>query len=557
VFRRLTDRLIARCAYLACKGRPVREAESLIWQALVYLALAGTDTRKIAALIRDQLLSEGRLRLADQSILILYQGEDLNQLQDEIARMAERIKIDLYAALIGHSNEDIAGACERRSLTLLNLADRMIAEQMQPLSATVLKAAFLNELDLLLEREAVVAVRDVTDRIDHFYSQFVLLRMRTLYPQAPKQPTAHDINWTKLENGLRHGVLAGQYRFGPLRANLLEISPKRWRLKVVAGHDLPPEERTLRAMAARHGARYGTNGGFYLLAEHEQVSPARFGEPIGLLVSEGRVLNPPTIKRSALLMDETGRIDIWRLGSIGLKLRIGRARIHAHKINSDTVQPGEIVLYTSSYGKELPRAPLQIAIVGRRVVDVAAANSLNVPVNGLLLAINNGPAPLGELASIEPNHEVAYELPPMRGLGSNVSAVAGGPALLTDGQRDGDLEADSFDGLLPPTTFSPFTRAATSLLPRTAWGITADYRLIAITVDGRNLTESVGLDLDSLARLLADLGCVSAVNMDGGASARMLVGGQLVDRGSVDIVLNGEAARPPRPMSSAILLVER
>lgn len=557
MFRRLTDRLIARCAYLACKGRPVREAESLIWNALVYLALSGTDTRKIAAQIRNQLLSEGRLRLADQTILILYQGEDLNQLQDAVEQMTQRVKVDLYAALIGHSNEEIAGVCERRTLTLLSLADRMIDEQIQPLPTLVLKAAFLNEIDLQLEREPAVAVRDITDRIDHFYSQFVKLRMRTLYSQAPKRPTARDVRWTKLENGLRHGVLSEQYSFGPLRANLLEISPKRWRLKVVAVHDLPLDQRTLPAIAERHGARYGTNGGFYLPVEHEQVSPTRFGEPVGLLVSDGRVLNPPTIKRSALLMDENGKIDIWRLGPIGLKLRIGQARIHAHKINSVNVQPGEIVLYTSSYRKALPRAPLMIAIVGRRVIDVAENRPLSIPLNGLLLAVNSGPAPLGALANIEPNNEVAYELPPMRGLGRIDAAIAGGPALLTDGQRDGDLEADGFDGLLPPTTLSPLTRAAMALLPRTAWGITADYRLIAVTVDGRNVAESVGLDLDSLARLLANLGCVRAVNMDGGAGARMLVGGNLVDRSSVDIVLSGEPARTPRAMSSAVLLMER
>lgn len=54
--------------------------------------------------------------------------------------------------------------------------------------------------------------------------------------------------------------------------------------------------------------------------------------------------------------------------------------------------------------------------------------------------------------------------------------------------------------------------------PRTAVGLTADKRLIAVVVDGR-FSEAHGMTTEELATVMHALGCVEAMNLDGGGSS--------------------------------------
>ena len=67
--------------------------------------------------------------------------------------------------------------------------------------------------------------------------------------------------------------------------------------------------------------------------------------------------------------------------------------------------------------------------------------------------------------------------------------------------------------------------------PRTAVGYTADNHVIMIVADGRQVT-SQGVGLPELAQIMIDLGCVEAMNLDGGGSTQMAVGNQLVNNPS-------------------------
>ena len=64
--------------------------------------------------------------------------------------------------------------------------------------------------------------------------------------------------------------------------------------------------------------------------------------------------------------------------------------------------------------------------------------------------------------------------------------------------------------------------------PRTAVGYTANNHVIMITADGRQ-APSQGVGLPELAQIMIDLGCVEAMNLDGGGSTQMAVGNQLVN----------------------------
>jgi exopolysaccharide biosynthesis protein len=61
--------------------------------------------------------------------------------------------------------------------------------------------------------------------------------------------------------------------------------------------------------------------------------------------------------------------------------------------------------------------------------------------------------------------------------------------------------------------------------PRTAMGYTKDNKLIILVIEGRN-NVAHGATLHQEAQILKDLGCVEALNLDGGGSSYMLVNGK-------------------------------
>jgi hypothetical protein len=62
--------------------------------------------------------------------------------------------------------------------------------------------------------------------------------------------------------------------------------------------------------------------------------------------------------------------------------------------------------------------------------------------------------------------------------------------------------------------------------PRTAMGYTANGKLIILVIQGRFPAKAEGADLVQEATILQQLGCVEALNLDGGGSSCMLVNGK-------------------------------
>jgi exopolysaccharide biosynthesis protein len=96
------------------------------------------------------------------------------------------------------------------------------------------------------------------------------------------------------------------------------------------------------------------------------------------------------------------------------------------------------------------------------------------------------------------------------------TAIAGGPVLVQNGEvKVTNNEERMFTG-----------KAIEDKHPRTAMGYTADGKLIILVVQGRMPGIAEGASLTQLAKLLLDLGCVEALNLDGGGSSCMLVNGK-------------------------------
>ena len=96
------------------------------------------------------------------------------------------------------------------------------------------------------------------------------------------------------------------------------------------------------------------------------------------------------------------------------------------------------------------------------------------------------------------------------------TAIGGGPVLINDGLFVDSYVEEMFYGISPDTN-----------QPRTAVGITSDDKMIFFVCEGREMTAGVyGLTTADVANVLLDLGCVEAINLDGGGSSCMLVNGQ-------------------------------
>jgi hypothetical protein len=96
------------------------------------------------------------------------------------------------------------------------------------------------------------------------------------------------------------------------------------------------------------------------------------------------------------------------------------------------------------------------------------------------------------------------------------TAVGGGPVLVQNGEiRITNNEEWRFPG-----------KAIDDKHPRTCMGYTNDGWLIVMVIQGRFPGIAEGATLKQEAQLLKDIGCVEALNLDGGGSSCMLINGK-------------------------------
>lgn len=72
----------------------------------------------------------------------------------------------------------------------------------------------------------------------------------------------------------------------------------------------------------------------------------------------------------------------------------------------------------------------------------------------------------------------------------------------------------------------------TSARARTAIGYTQDGKIIMLVAEGGNSGTSDGLNLVELANYMKDIGCVGAINLDGGSSTTLRINNQQMIRPS-------------------------
>ncbi len=244
--------------------------------------------------------------------------------------------------------------------------------------------------------------------------------------------------------------------------------------------------------------------------------------PLGALKRDGKWLSSPILNRGAIGWNDRGQIRIARLQMTETINTSKGERLPILTLNSGYVQSG-LSRYTTAWGKTY--SPIQadelIATVQQdkvtQILPGNAAGSINVPIpaDGYLLALRgqpeqSGSIPVGTLLTLQ------RQLTPPD-LDAYPQIVAAGPWLVQSGKIVLDAKSENFG--------AAFSRESAA---RSAIASTVTGKIILVAVHDR--AGGKGPTLAEMAQIIQQLGAVDALNLDGGSSTSLYLGGQLINR---------------------------
>ncbi|MEW2296762.1 phosphodiester glycosidase family protein [Streptomyces sp. NPDC006743] len=360
---------------------------------------------------------------------------------------------------------------------------------------------------------------------------------------------------------------------GPWHIDVLTIDPWRFggSLQASYGPDLESRETTSR-LSEEAGATAAVNAGFFVL----DPAAGAPGDPAGVGVYDGRLLSEPVSGRPSLLVHDDGRrTQIARLtwqGSVtgrSASLRLsginrvpglirncggspGDLPTSAPLHDVTCTNPDELVAFTPDFGPSTPAGEgLEAVLDARhRVVEVRSPRGGPLPSGGSSVqATGRRVAELSGLARVGGHLRVATTLRDERGHrvapSPRTDIVNAGPELV----RDGRIHiTPATDGMVHPGDPSWYYGWVHKRNPRTLAGVDAAGRTVLVTADGRS-TASLGLSIAESAGVARALGLRDAVNLDGGGSTTMVIGGKVINDPS--------DAGGERPVGDALMILPR
>lgn len=377
-----------------------------------------------------------------------------------------------------------------------------------PIMADDLKLAHMNapSLDTGQIKEKILNEISPERRLENFNS-----KIKQKYPKAAIY---------NVEDGVKHIKMTKYYDGKPVRINVVEIDrkiAKDFTLTPALASETLANRRTITKIAENSHSIVALNGTYF---------KPQTGVPLGTLMINGKIMTGPIYDRVALGIFDEG-YDTARI-QLNASIKADKTVVKIDNINQPRMLSTYVLAYTSQWGKTSPATPkygIQVAIEDGKISKVSNY-PMEIPENGYVIV---GPAkelqPLVGAKKIDINITTRPEWKDIRHI------ISGGPYLVKDGEVFVDMTAQRLGAIGGKN-------------PRSAIGYTADNDLILVAVDGRE-GASVGMTLMQLAGFMKSIGCVGAINLDGGGSTVMYVKGQIV---------NNPAVKGGIPLSNAIVL---
>ena len=258
------------------------------------------------------------------------------------------------------------------------------------------------------------------------------------------------------------------------------------------------------------------NGGFF--NRNNQL-------PLGAIRTNKRWLSGPILNRGAIAWNNSGQIKIGRLHLQETLTTSLNQHFPILFLNSGYVKAG-LARYTTDWGDTY--TPLTdnetIIFVQNNYITqqlpggIAQENSFPIPEDGYLLTIRAEDIPPQNLARGTKVNLQSFTIPDEFAPYPHI--IGAGPLLLQNHQNVLQGEAEKFS-----TAFNQ-QKASRSAIATTNQG-----NLIIATVHNRS--GGRGPSLEELTQIMQRLGVTNALNLDGGSSTSLYLGGQLIDRSPV------------------------
>lgn len=307
-------------------------------------------------------------------------------------------------------------------------------------------------------------------------------------------------------SGVKHIKLTKYYSGRPVRINVVEVD-----MKLAKDFELTPalssdstlkSRRTITTIAKNNNAIVALNGTYF---------KPQTGVPLGTLMINQKMYTGPIYDRVALGIFEDS-FDIARL-QLDATIKGSGKTINVNNINQPRMLSTHVLVYTPEWGKYSPAAPKYG--VGLQVIDnkitKASANAVEIPQNGYVIS-----GPKSILYALLDKKDVELSIKTNPDWDGVKHIISGGPYLVKNGEVFVDMTAQRL-------------QAIGGRNPRSAIGYTKDNNFIFVAVDGRE-GSSIGMTLMELANFMQSIGCVGAINLDGGGSTVMYVNGRVVNK---------------------------
>ncbi|MCM1983847.1 phosphodiester glycosidase family protein [Lyngbya confervoides] len=266
----------------------------------------------------------------------------------------------------------------------------------------------------------------------------------------------------------------------------------------------------LLSTAARAQSAAAINAGFF--DQKRQT-------PLGAIRRNGTWISSPILNRGVIAWNDAGQVQVGRLSlretlatSTGQSLTV---------VSQDSGYPqAGIARYTPLWGRTyrpILGTEQIVTVVDNRVVSQVASSSaaeFPIPRNGSLLVARS--LDVKSTLAAGTTYQSQWSANPSS-LGAFPNIMGAGPLLVANSQVVLNVEAESFQ--------RAFEAAAA---PRSAIAQRADGTVLLVT--SHNRVGGAGPTLTEWARVLQAMGGVNALNLDGGSSTTLYLGGRLVDR---------------------------
>jgi exopolysaccharide biosynthesis protein len=314
---------------------------------------------------------------------------------------------------------------------------------------------------------------------------------------------------------------------GSFSTTIVEAPLAAIRLKLGLARDRVGCTEALSAIAQRHGAVAAINGCFF-----DAYSSRAVRNPYGVLITNGAVLH---------VSDHPTTLAYWADGTVAVakvEFKItggldGREswphNWYAYGLNDYPEGGTWATIYLPAWAKQqTPSDGMQVVVRGGQVVS-KGPGSQSIPADGFVLYFRGGEKYLADRFS--PGMQCSYRVTvkwskPQLDWRTVQEALGCGPLLVRNGSVAVDAPAEGFKD----------PKVLTNAGDRSAVGVTPDARLLLVTCRSATIKQ--------LAAVMAALGCLDAMNLDGGASSGLWFRGKYL-------------TAPGRDISNALLVLSR